>query len=269
MPRWFAPALALAAAALFWVAVALQGALDIQREERPPAIITAGPVQLLLYGGDRFLGANIESIRAAASVTANDAENFRLRAHLAVSRLNPCHEDNYWIGNASLTWGGAEEQGFSILHNAMYCRYWDEWPAFFYGFNQQFFLHNVPEARRMLEIAAQRSPANAAAFRNFSIMLAAGEIDDVRLAIEMLLREREQTTDTKLREMLNKRVVRLRGLLVLRDAQAAFETRFGQRLSRPEELLERGLLEAFPDDPLRLGYEFRDQTFHLTKLTIQ
>jgi hypothetical protein len=151
----------------------------------------------------------------------------------------------------------------------MRCRYWDEWPAFFYGFNTHFFLRNTAEARQALNLAAQRSPDNAAAFLAFSAMLAAGEIDDTRAALEMLQRERDQATDTQLREMLDKRVVRLNGLLTLRDAQAVFEKRFGRPLRQPQELLESGLLEGFPDDPLRLGYEFRDQAFHLRQLKIQ
>jgi hypothetical protein len=192
-----------------------------------------------------------------------------LRAHQAVSRLNPCHEDNYWIGNASLSWGGAEEHGIELLRNAMHCRYWDEWPAFFFGFNQHFFLHNLPEARMALEQAAQRSSNNSAAFRNLSIMLAAGKINDTRLAIEMIQRERDEAKDPVLKEMLDKRVVRLTGLLTLREAQASFEKRYNKPLLQPQELLESGLLKGFPDDPLRLGYEFRDQTFHLRQMKIQ
>lgn len=269
MTNWFAPAIAFSALGFFWLTGSLQETDTIQEQERPPEIVMSGSTQMLLYGGDRFLAANIESIRAAAAVTTSGSQDFRLRAHAAVSQLNPCHEDNYWIGNASLSWGGAEVQGFELLSRAMRCRYWDEWPAFFYGFNQHFFQHDVNEARRALELAAQRSSQNAAAFRNFSIMLAAGEIDDTRMALEMLQNERDKAKDPKLREMLDKRVKRLSGLLVLRDAQTAFEKRYGRPPNEPQELLDSGLLKGFPDDPLRLGYEFRDNTFHLRQMTVQ
>jgi hypothetical protein len=269
MIRWHVPAFTLSAIVLFWLTVAMQNNVTTRQHERPAEIVVAGPTQVLLYGGDRFLAANIEAIRAAASATANEAQGFRLRAHQSVSRLNPCHEDNYWIGNAALSWGGAEEQGFELLSNAMHCRYWDEWPAFFYGFNQNFFLHNLPEARKALELAAQRSQSNAAVFQTFSLMLAAGEIDDTRAAIEMLQRERDKAKDPKLRDMLDKRVVRLNGLLTLRDAQATFEKRYKRPLAEAKELLESGLLESFPDDPLELGYEFRDHTFHLHQLKVE
>ncbi len=269
MIRWFAPAITFSMTALFWVFVALQDTDELQQHEAPEEVVVAEPVQVLLYAGDRFLAANIEAIRAQAAATAADAHTFRLRAHAAASRLNPCHEDNYWIGNASLSWGGANDQGFELLRNASHCRYWDEWPVFFYGFNQHFFLHNTPEARRAMEIAAQRSSDNAAMFRNFSIMLAAGEIDDTHLALELLENERDQAKDPKLREMLNKRVIRLQGLITLRKAQIAFEKRFKRPLKQPSELLESGLLEGFPADPLRIGYEFRDQTFHLRQMKIR
>lgn len=269
MSYWRAPAITLTALALYWCSVAQQDTDTQEHIERHNEIVVAGPVQVVLYGGDRFLAANIEAIRSAAASTANDAQSFRLRAHQTVSRLNPCHEDNYWIGNASLSWGGAADQGFELLQNAMHCRYWDEWPAFFYGFNQHFFLHNLAEARQALELAAQRSQGNAAAFHTFSLMLAAGEIDDTRAALEMLQDERDKAKDPKLHEMLDKRVNRLNGLLTLRDAQAAFEKRHNRPLTDPHELLDSGLLKDFPADPLKLGYEFRDHTFHLRQLKIE
>ncbi len=263
-----APLLSLCALILFWAAVALQSNTT-RRLERPAEVFIEGPVQVFLYGGDRFLAANIESIRAATSATATGAEHFRLRAHQGVSRLNPCHEDNYWIGNASLSWGGAVDGGFTVLFNAMHCRYWDEWPAFFYGFNKHFFQGDVKDARRVLELAAQRSPHNTAAYRNYSIMLAAGEIDDARLAVEMLKHEQNQASDPDLREMLGKRVGRLQGLVILRDAQNTFEKRFGPPLESPSELLNKGVLSRIPEDPLGIGYEFRDHAFHLREIEIK
>jgi len=253
----------------FWLSVSLQDRQSGVYQEQSAAIAISAPVQAIMYGGDRFLAANIEAIRAAASSTADEAQVFRLRAHLEVSRLNPCHEDNYWIGNAALSWGGAEEEGFQLLRNAIRCRYWDEWPAFFYGFNQHFFRKNIDEARWAVELAAQRSKANAAAFRSFSIMLAAGDIDDVRLALEMIERERDQARDIKLKEMLNKRAIRLQGLLLLRDAQARYEQKFQRSLSDPVDLLSSKIIEAFPEDPLGVGYIFDGEVFHLRQLNIQ
>lgn len=236
-------------------------------------VVMPAPVQLLMTGGDRFLSANIESIRAVA--TTSDAPEaaeynalFGIRARRVVAQLNPCHEDNYYQGNALLTWGGAVSQGNELLRRATECRTWDEIPPFFYAFNQFYFLRDIEGARSSLEIAADRSPANAAAYRKFGIMIAAGEIKDDAVALDFLRREREQATDAKLAEMLDKRVARLEGLMVLREAQERYEARFGQALPHPKALIESGELKAFPTDPLRIGYEFDNGRFKLREIRI-
>lgn len=269
MTRYLTPATTIIAIGLYWLAVTFIEKNPPPNIERPPAVVVAEPLQVLLMAGDRFLAANIDTIRASASATTRDAELFSLHAHTAASRLNPCNEDNYWIGNATLSWGGAESQGVELLKNAIRCRYWDDWPAFFYGFNQYFFHHNMTEAHRGIEMAAERSATNAAAFKTFSIMLAAGEINDTVVALEMLKNERGKAKDANLREMLDKRVTRLEGLITLRNAQKEYEKRFGQPLTVPNELITSGILKAPPSDPLRIGYEFRDNTFHLLEKKIR
>lgn len=187
-------------------------------------VVLPAVVQAVLVGGDRFLAANLESIRVVA--TADDVRDgadgnasFAIRARLAVALLNPCHEDNYYYGNALLTWGGMAEQGTELMGRAMNCRGWDELPAFFFGFNQFYFLKNVERARQALEEAARRSTVNAAAMRKLSIMLAAGEIKEETAALEYLRSERNAAQDQKLRRMLDKRIGRLEGLLLLKAAQ--------------------------------------------------
>ena len=245
--------------------------------ESPPEVfdrvVMSAPVQLLLTGGDRFLAANIESIRAVATTSDNPeaAEanaSFAIRARRVVAQLNPCHEDNYYLGNALLTWGGAVSEGNDLLKRATDCRTWDELPPFFHGFNQYFFLHDVEGARVSLEIAASRATDNAASFRKFAIMLAAGELKDDSAALDFLQRERAQTADPKLQGMLDKRIARLQGLITLRAAQQRYEARFGQPLTNPKALIDSGELEAFPNDPLRIGYEFVDGRFRLKELKV-
>lgn len=236
-------------------------------------VVISAPVQVLLSAGDRFLAANLEAFRAVATTSVapdavEDNTVFAIRARRAIAQLNPCHEDNYYLGNALLTWGGAAAEGTDLLKRAMDCRTWDELPPFFYGFNQYYFLHNIPEARRALEIAAQRATDNAAAFRKLSIMLAAGEYKDDGSALAYLQNERDQAKDPKLRQMLDKRVGRLSGLIQLRQAQKAYETRYGKPLTDPSSLLESGLLQAYPNDPMGIGYEFADGHFRLKELKI-
>ena len=238
-------------------------------------VVISAPVQALLAGGDRFLAANFEAIRAAA--TADDGgpngeanASFRIRAHRVVAQLNPCHEDNYYVANAMLSWGGAPSEGLDVLRRATDCRTWDEYPPFFLGFNEWFFNRDAIQARRAMDQAAERAddPQQAATLQRIGVMIEAGEFADQRVALNFLRSERERTSDAKLSEMLDKRITRLKGLIALREAQARYESRTGQALRNPQILLDEGLLDSFPPDPLRLGYEFANGQFRLRELRI-
>ena len=182
-------------------------------------------VLLVLFGGDRFLAASLETMRLAATGAGWGLADtgYLVRAQQEVAELNPCHEDNYYLANGLLTWGGADREGTEVLRRAMQCRFWDELPAFFYGFNQAFFNKDIAEASRALEMAAQRSAGNAAGFRKLAIMLQAESFADEKLALDYLAQQRAATSDPKLHGMLDKRVVRLQGLVALREAQRRAE----------------------------------------------
>ena len=232
-------------------------------------VVIAAPVLLVLFGGDRFMAANLETMRLAATgVDFGQVDtSYLIRAQHEVARLNPCHEDNYYLANGLLTWGGAEHEGSSVLLRASECRFWDEFPPFLYGFNKFFFERNKLAAVEYLEVAAQRSARNAAGFRKFAIMLKVEDIQDERVALEFLQKERDQAKDPKLKDMLAKRAVRLEGLVALREAQRQYEKK-GAVLQDPQQLIETGLLQSFPEDPLKLGYEFIDGRFMLKRLKV-
>ncbi|SDH99708.1 hypothetical protein SAMN05216603_11880 [Pseudomonas benzenivorans] len=242
-------------------------------EQAPPVIegrvVIAAPVLLALFGGDRFLAANLETMRLAATgVDWGQADTgYLIRAQQEVAELNPCHEDNYYLANGLLTWGGADREGTEVLRRAMHCRFWDELPAFFYGFNQAFFNKDIAEASRALELAAQRATGNAAGFRKLAVMLRAESFADEQLALDYLIRQRDAANDPKLQGMLDKRVLRLQGLVALREAQRRYEADNGA-LVNLQQLVEAGLLESLPDDPLRLGYELKDGRIILKKMKI-
>ncbi len=224
---------------------------------------------MALYGGDRFLAANLEVIRLAATGVSDGAADARylVRAQRVVSELNPCHEDNYYLANGLLTWGGAVAEGNEILRRAIECRFWDGMPGFFYGINLSFFDRNADEAARVLEESATRWPENAAALRKLAVMLRVEKFSDERLALEYLTLQRDAAVDLQLREMLDRRVVRLQGLVDLRAAQHRYEVLHGP-LGDLTQLVSSGELLAFPDDPLGLGYELREGRIELRKLKI-
>jgi hypothetical protein len=233
-------------------------------------VVIAAPVLVVLFGSDRHFAANMEVIRLATTGVESgmgDAD-YLVRAQRVASDLNPCHEDNYYLANALLAWGSAINAGQEILLRASDCRSWDELPPFFFGFNKFFFERDIPVASKYLEQAAQRATTNAAGFRKFAIMLKAEEIEDERVALDFLRRERDQSRDTKLRVMLDRRVQRLEGLGVLRDAQRRYENKTGLTLQDANDLLQEGVLDSFPSDPLKLGYEFVGGRFMLKRLKV-
>lgn len=232
-------------------------------------VVIAAPVVLALYGGDRFLAANLETMRlSATAIDQGQADaGYLIRAQGVVAQLNACQEDNYYLANGLLTWGGAVEEGNRVLQAALDCRFWDGVPPFFYGLNLAFFQRNIAEAQRVLELGAQRWPENAAPLRKLAVMLQAESFADERLALNYLIQQRDTSIDSALRQMLDKRVLRLQGLLALRDAQRRYEASHGP-LQNLQQLVESGLLEALPVDPLRLGYELRDGRIVLKKLKI-
>lgn len=233
-------------------------------------VVIVAPVLLVLFGGDRFLAANLEAMRLAATGVewGYTDTNYLVRAQQEVARLNPCHEDNYYLANGLLAWGGADREGTEVLRRAMSCRFWDEFPAFFYGFNQAFFNGDIDEAGVALELAARRATDNAAGFRKLAVMLRAESFADEKLALDYLVQQRDAARgDPKLQQMLDKRVVRLQGLASLRDAQRRFEAVNGP-LQNLEQLVQYGLLSALPEDPLRLGYELKNGRIILKKLQV-
>jgi hypothetical protein len=233
-------------------------------------VVISAPVLAALFGGDRYLAANLEVMRLASTgVEYGYADiHYLVRAQNEVAYLNPCHEDNYYLANGLLTWGGADQEGSSVLLLATKCRFWDELPPFLYGFNKYFFERNIDQAVGYLELAAKRATDNAAGFRKLAIMLRAEQINDEAMALKLLKNEYESSSDRKLKEMLSKRIIRLEGLLSLRNAQREFEKATGNTLASQEQLIESGFLESYPVDPLGIGFEFVNGVFVLRKLKV-
>ncbi|MDH5856682.1 hypothetical protein [Lampropedia aestuarii] len=251
--------------ALVWWSPPGKPRLEVLGEDR---VVLPAPVQVFLAAGDRYLAANIENFRAMSSGTEANLpaeREFRLRSFDTASQLNPCHEDNYYVANAILTWGGAPEHGIDILRRATHCRSWDYSPPFFLGLAQNSFLHDPAKARASLELAATRASSEdqASSLHRIGVMMEAGSYQSTAASLAFLRHEMEATHDQRLKAMLEKRVQRMEGLQLLEQAQAEFEQKTGRPLQAPDELLSSGVLQAFPSDPMRLGYEFEDGHFRL------
>ena len=238
-------------------------------------IVISAPVLIPLYLGDNYLAANIEAFRVASTGleprhdTGQLDGRYLLRSHEVISQLNPCHEDNYYLANAILAFGGGDEEANGILKEATECRFWDFLPPFLYGFNKYFFANDAESAVEAFEIAASRSPENRVLLQRLAITIQAEELDDSKMALEYLIQQRDAAKDAALKESLNKRIGRLEGLIVLESAQERYEEKYDRPLEASEQLLEYGILESMPEDPLQLGYEFKEGEFRLRQVKIR
>ncbi|HEY6896838.1 MAG TPA: hypothetical protein VI279_06220 [Rhodocyclaceae bacterium] len=243
----------------------------LQAAEVPGSVVLPAPMQTALYLGDRYLAANVETTRVLTTggPIAGIAQDYFDRLHMTVAALNPCHEDNYYVANSLMAWGGSVDPALDILRAATRCRFWDELPPFFLGFDLNFFKREHRLAKEALFEAAARSPESRTTFQRIGLMYEAEIYPDPRMAQAFLKAQRDQARDGRLRQGLDIRIGRLAGLVTLQDAQADYERRFAQPLQSPNDLLTRGVLKAFPTDPVGLGYVFEDGRFALREMKIR
>ena len=124
------------------------------------------------------------------------------------------------------------------------------------------------EVPTVLQQAIDRSDNNKVALQRLYISIGSEKFDDRELALAYLEQERDQAANAELKNALQRNIGRLQGLVLLDKAQAEFERKFNRPLANPKELIEHGIISAFPTDPLRIGYEFRDNAFHYRQLRI-
>lgn len=214
-------------------------------------------LQVLQAGGDRYLAADLNVIRSATvGGGVTDAETYRIQAaiQLDAARLNPRHEDNYYIAAAIVPWLGYVDEAQEILRRASDSRPWDMMPPFFYAFNAAYFRQEYDEAGQWAEKAALRvGEPNATALRTMAAKWYERGNDPAQ-AIEMIERIKQMNLDPKVLPLLNARIARLEGLQVLRQAATQFHQQTGHPPAQLQDLLQAGLLPALPQDPLEIGY---------------
>lgn len=214
-------------------------------------------LQVLQAGGDRYLAADLNVIRSATvGGGVTDAETYRIQAaiQLDAARLNPRHEDNYYIAAAIVPWLGYVDEAQKILRRASDSRPWDMMPPFFYAFNAAYFRQEYDEAGQWAEKAALRvGEPNATALRTMAAKWYERGNDPTQ-AIEMIERIKQMNLDPKVLPLLDARIARLEGLQVLRQAATQFHQQTGQPPAQLQDLLQAGLLPALPQDPLEIGY---------------
>lgn len=215
-------------------------------------------VQVALAAGDRYLAADIATIRAL--VVATDKmrpEDYAVLAKVQtdVSWLNPGHEDNYYIAAAILPWVGQLDAAQTILSRAMAARPFDYQPAFYYAFHRLFLARDARGASAVMRAAAEKLPEGDERLQMQNLAaIWLDKTDDPAYAISIVAAMAKEARRPDFRRYLEQRVDRLRQLQTLREAAARYRQQQGRPLAQVEELVAAGLIEKMPADPFGFGF---------------
>lgn len=236
---------------------------QLQRFPRVPhvgslSVVFSPAVQLFMSGGDRFLAANLDVMRATfLPVGGLNAESAGALAvlHRDATEFNPRNEDNYYIAQAVLPWFGQVKAGNEILLAAAKARSHDFLPYFFLGFNEMYFNGDYSKAGGYFLQAAERTQGK----QHDSLVAMSAKFyekgDNPDLAIAVIKALQDGTHNPGLKQYLQIRILRLQMLKFLRAAATRYEARYKKRLSSLEELVRAGVISAVPIDPLGIGFE--------------
>lgn len=215
-------------------------------------------VQVLMAAGDRFLAANLATVRALVVATESmDAENYRILGIVQsdAAWLNPAQEDNYYIAAAILPWAGEVAATQYILRQATEARPFDSGPPFYYAFNELHFLKNPVEGGKWLLIAAAHTQDEMEQIQlQQAAALWVSKGEDMEFSIRLHRAMAKETRYKAFARFLEKRAVRLENLLLLDRAIVRYTEVTGQSPTRLEQLVDKSILPAIPSDPFSIPY---------------
>lgn len=220
-----------------------------------------GPLLVIYQGGDRHLAANVNVFRSMmVGGEVRDPATYEIQAKLQrqASILNPYHEDNYYIAAAILSWEGQVDAARFVLERATEYRGWDFLAPFFAGFNAFYFDKDGISAGRFANLAADRLRGGQAQSMRDMAAKWYGTADDLSEGIRMLEAMAQSTPDPRMKNRILQRKARVEQLLTLRKAADQFRNRFGRAPDSFEAMLEAGVLDDMPEDPMRQGYTIDD-----------
>jgi hypothetical protein len=262
--RLSVPIIVVLSAALYWLAIGQLSFAPRRFADLGTTVKLPIFVDVALAGGDRYLAANISTVRAMVAFVepqATTASGLQVIAALQkdVSRLNPGHEDNYYLAAASLVGTTAHQQGQWILRRAIDARPFDLLPPFLNAVNRMHHDHDVVDGAHWLQVAAGRSPddTNRTAMEKISARwLLKGA--DPEMAAAVLDTMAVQARNEALREHFSKRAQQARDLFALQQAMARYAERFGHQAKTVDDLITTRIASTLPQDPFGNGYEIRD-----------
>lgn len=216
--------------------------------------------QISLSFGDKHLAANLGVFRSLfLRFEGQDELTFKVLAaiHQDVARLNPAHEDSYYLAQSILPWVGHVDASDFVQKQAMKARRMDVLPPFFLGFNAMYFSHAFKTAGDYFFAASQLNPPNSGNREGLMVLAArmyAKKEDDPELAISVINGLKSHSKNPAFIAFLDQRIARLHGLIQLRDAAKRFFTQKHRNPTSLDELVSTHLIAAIPEDPTGLGY---------------
>lgn len=241
-------------------------AVHVMSKQRPPP---RGPelsvrlplaAQVMLAGGDRHLAANLAGFRVLVADTFRmKPDEFEVQALLQkdISWLNPAHEDNYYIAAAILSEPRLVPAAQYILRRAADARPRDWSPLFYYAFNLYHFEKNPAAAAQALlegvsrtDVVAEQWGLQALAARWIERGYRTGE------AARIVGRMADDAPPGSFRRYMKMRTERLVQLDRLIGLAQEYRSMRGRPPGRIEDLVEAGLIDRVPSDPLGIGFAF-------------
>lgn len=261
-PRFSVKSLTAAIALASVVAAYLYNTSLVKALPMPKAIeqinVAISPaVQIALAGGDHYLAANLAVFRATmVSVQNLNPADYPILAKVQddASLLNPAQEDNYYIAQGVLPWIGEHRIAINILKQASLARPRDFMPPYFLGFDYMYFESKFEDAGHYYRMAADRVGG-----KNRDVLLdhAAKFMEkgeNPETAIQFIEGLIKSTRNQGLQQFLRARIIRLERLITLREAAAKYREQFQRPPHDLNNLVDSGILQALPGDPLGAGY---------------
>jgi hypothetical protein len=241
--------------------------LHVKALPRPKAaeqinVAISPEVQIALSAGDMYLASNLAVFRATiVSVQDLDPADYRILAKVQddASRLNPAQGDNYYIAQGVLPWVGEHPAAITILERATQARRTDFLPPYFLGFDYMYFEGKFDESgRSYLEAANRVEGKNRDALLSHAAKFTEKGTDPAS-AIEFINGLIKSTRNQGLQHFLRGRILRLEGLIELREAAEKYAQQYHRPPVHLDDLVESGILKALPTDPLGAGYRLDEK----------
>lgn len=252
-------------ASIAFVAIAAAYAMSTARVKNLPRqkaseeinVAISPTVQIVLSAGDPFLAANLAAFRATVvSVQELDPADYPILAKVQddASRLNPSQEDNYYIAQGILPWVGEHRTAINILKRATKTRSGDFMPPYFLGFDYMYFEGKFEEAGHYYRLAADRvgGKNRDALLNNAAKFMEKGKEPEV--AIQFINGLIKATRNPALKQFLFARIIRLKRLIILREAAEKYRQQYHHAPGQLNDLVDSKILPQLPIDPLGVGY---------------